>query len=127
YHEVAFNTRYADQSREALTVLGLGEMHRWLSTRYKKRYNDADKLRTALLACEYMGLYLPYREDCQRMTASFQKRFGYEGLDWDVLETASFKDAEDKLGTDRALDWLKKHGVRPPAVIGRGSEARRRV
>src|SRR5262249_21214082 len=121
YHEPAFNTRYADQSREALVVLGLGEMHRWLSQRYKKRYTDSDKLRTALVACEYMSLYLPYLEDCQRMTNAFSKRFGYEGLSWEVLESASFKDGDEKIGSDAALEYLKKHGVRPPGLIGRGA------
>jgi hypothetical protein len=117
YYKVAFNARYANQSVDSLVAMSLFEIHRALAHANHEPFESRDALRTTLLVTEYADLYLTYSDDCDHLMRTFGKKYGYTGLDWDVCYKASLLDGEDGLGTRRALDYLKRQGIRAPRKL----------
>jgi hypothetical protein len=114
YYEVAVNSRYAGQSREAIAAMTLFEMQKYLCQKTTGTFSEPDKLRGLQLVQGYTDMMVEYREDCDKLMKNFGSKYGFKGVNWDVVAGASVKDGDDKMGSAEALDYLRKNGVVAP-------------
>ena len=114
WYQVSVNSRYAGQSREAVSALTLYGMQEYLCKKQGGQFTEADKLRGLTLVQGYVDMMVPYRDDCDALIRGFAERAGFQGVTWDVVEGASFKDGDDHQGSAAALDYLRKNGVVAP-------------
>lgn len=119
YYKVAINSKYSSQSSDALAMITIAELYAHLARKFNGKYSEQDRLRTVMLAGEYVGLYVEYKDDCDALLASFGKRYGLRGLSWDVIDRAQTKDGEDLMGSPAALASLVKSGVTWEGTVGR--------
>ncbi|MHB8873583.1 MAG: hypothetical protein ACYC8T_07845 [Myxococcaceae bacterium] len=111
YYEVAVNSRYSGQSREAIASMMLYELQKHLCLDDKGKFTEADKLRGLMLVGGYVDMMVEYGDDCDKVIKEFGKRYGFEGVSYDTLFKAALKDGHDGSGTLAALDYLKRNGV----------------
>lgn len=114
YYEMAINTRYSGQSREALTAMVLYESQKYLCLKDKGRFSEDDKLRGLLLVGSYVDLFCKYSEDCDAVLASFGQKYGVQGADYATLFQAGKREGHHT-GAQAAVDYLKRQGVQVPS------------
>ena len=114
WYQVSVNSRYAGQSREAIAAMTLFEMQKHLCQKAKGGFDEADKLRGLQLVQGYTDMMVEYREDCDKLMQGFAQKYGFKGVDWDVVAGASMKDGDERTGSAEALDYLRKNGVVAP-------------
>ena len=115
FYKVAVNSRYADQSREAIAAMVLFEMQKHLCLDDKGKFTEADKLRGLMLVGTYVDMMVEYSDQCDKVLQGFSAKYGFEGVTYDTLFKASLKDGHEGSGTLAALAYLKSHGVTAPA------------
>ncbi|MFZ5469871.1 MAG: hypothetical protein ACOZIN_10590 [Myxococcota bacterium] len=115
YYQVAVNSRYADQSREALTAMVLYELQRHLSGEDHGGFTEADKLRGLMLVGNYVDLMVPYLDESEAVLAGFAQKYGFTKVSYDVMFKAGQRDGHDGVATQKAIDYLRRQGVRAPA------------
>lgn len=115
WYEVSVNSRYADQSKEAISGLALYELQRHLCVKDHGKFTEADKLRGLQLVQGYVDCFVDYRESCEELMVNFGKAYGFKGVSWDVTANAAFKDGHDKMCGAEAIEYLRKNGVVAPS------------
>jgi hypothetical protein len=112
YYEVAINSKYSGQSKEALAAMVLVETEKYLCKELKGKYTTDDQLQGILMAGDYVDLFCKYAEDCDGILKALGEKYGYANMAYDTLFEAG-KREEHVTGAPAAIEYLKRKGVGP--------------
>ncbi|MHB8873877.1 MAG: hypothetical protein ACYC8T_09360 [Myxococcaceae bacterium] len=110
YYQVAVNSKYANQSEEALGMAALYELNRYITTKERggAPLTLDDKLRGLLLSAEYLSYMTGGGQYADSLVANLAKVHGWpSGFSYDLLNSALAKDSHGYVSMD-SIEELKR-------------------
>lgn len=121
HYRVAINSKYANQSEDALGVQTLYELNRSITTQSKGRLDLDDKVRGLLLSAEWLAYMVGPGDTTDSLVRNLAQRNGWpSGVTFDLLLAAIERDSHGYVSTESVNALKEALGAR----LGDGSRIR---